>query len=358
MRPFVFLLQPETAHNLSIFALQKNLIPEQEQYTNPALKTNVFGIDFKNPVGLGAGFDKNAECLPALAEQNFGFVEVGTTTPEPQAGNPKPRIFRLTKHEAIINRLGFNNDGVELFSQKLREWRFRNTEKPDVKIGANIGKNAKSSVDAADYLKCMDKVYGLSDYITINISSPNTANLRDLHNEDMLETFIMELLTKRAELIDKKEIKVPLLLKISPDLKEGELEKVAEIVLKSQVSGNKIDGVILTNTTIKRNFAGEESFAENKYQGGLSGRPLFKKSTAQIKKFYELTNGQVPIIGVGGVFSAEDAYAKIKAGASLVQAYTGFIYNGFSMVNKINKGLVELMERDGYKSISEAVGRG
>jgi dihydroorotate dehydrogenase len=358
VRPAMFALPPEAAHNATIFALKNNLVPAQEQYGNEMLKVQAFGLNFKNPVGLAAGFDKNAECLRALSGQNFGFAEFGTTTPEPQSGNPKPRIFRLVNHKAIINRLGFNNEGAELFSQKLREWRYANTTKPEIIIGANIGKNAKSTTDAADYLKCMDKVYGLSDYITINISSPNTANLRDLHNEDMLGAFISELLQKREELIAKKDVKVPMLLKISPDLKDAEFEKVAEIVLNSNVNGNKIDGVILTNTTIKRNFAGEEAFAENKYQGGLSGKPLFKKSTAQIKRFYELTNGKVPIIGVGGIFSAEDAYAKIQAGACLVQAYTGFVYKGFGLVNQINKGLVALMQRDGVKNISELVGRG
>jgi dihydroorotate dehydrogenase len=351
LRPFLFALPAETAHNLSIFALRKNLVPEQKRYENEKLQTQLFGINFKNPVGLAAGFDKNAECIAGLAKQNFGFIELGTTTPVPQAGNAKPRMFRLKKYNAVINRLGFNNEGVELFSQRLREWRFSNIKKSDIKIGANIGKNAKSPNDSSDYLKCMEKVYGLSDYITINISSPNTANLRDLHSEAVLEKFITDLIKKRNELAKKKELKVPLLLKISPDLKDDEFESVARIVLETG-----IDGVIISNTTIKRDFAKEESFAENKYQGGLSGKPLFKKSTTAIAKFYELTGGKVPIIGVGGIFTFEDAYAKIRAGASLVQIYTGLVYNGFSMVNRINKGIVVLLHKDGFNHISEAVG--
>jgi dihydroorotate dehydrogenase len=345
------MLPPEAAHNLSLWALRNNIIPDAEIYINQALETEVFGLKFRNPVGLSAGYDKNAECMEPLEKQDFGFVEVGTVTPLPQKGNKKPRIFRVPEQEAVINRLGFNNKGVELFSQKLRKWKYSSIGKHEMVVGANIGRNKNSPNNADDYITSLERLYGLCDYLTINISSPNTQGLRDLQNKEHLHSFLKLIIDRKNKIVTNYKGEMPLLLKISPDESDESLKNIAEVVLKL-----KVDGVIISNTSVSDDLAEKGGFAEKKQQGGISGKPIFELSTSVLEKFYKLTKGKIPLIGVGGISSAEDAYEKIKKGASLVQLYTGLIYNGFELVNDINKGLVDLLKADGYKSVGDAVG--
>lgn len=339
IRPFIFMFPAETAHNLAIAALKYHLIPGAGQKRCNELETKIFGIDFPCPVGLAAGFDKNAEVLSSLLNLGFGFVEVGTCTPLPQNGNDKPRLFRLEEDEAIINRFGFNNCGAEQFVKNLK-----NNKNKGV-IGANIGKNKTSNDAVSDYLTMLEKVYGLSDYITVNISSPNTPGLRDLQGKKELDKLLGAIIEKRASLPGKK---IPILLKISPDTNNTERADIAEIALKYS-----IDGLIISNTTIHREGLHGENAGE---QGGLSGRPLFNKSNEALREMYRLTLRQIPIIGVGGIFSGDDAYTKIKSGASLIQIYSAIIYQGFGIVPQINRRICELLRKDGFTNISQAVG--
>jgi dihydroorotate dehydrogenase len=340
IRPLVFSLPPEAAHNLAITALKYGLIWMPATRKTSALTTEAFGIKFQNPVGLAAGFDKNGEAISPLLRLGFGFIEVGTATPLAQAGNAKPRLFRLQEDEAVINRFGFNNKGVETFKRNLQK-----RPKYGV-VGANIGKNKTSTDSTADYLKMLEKVYGLSDYITINISSPNTPGLRDLQGREELDKLLGAIVAKRAELGGKK---IPVLLKISPDTTQAQRTDIAEISLK-----HAIDGLIVSNTTIgQRDILLSGDASET---GGLSGKPLFRPSTECLREMYRLTERKIPIIGVGGISSGEDAYTKIKSGASLVQVYSALIYEGLGLVNRINERLYELLRKDGFKNISEAVG--
>lgn len=338
------LLPPEPAHNLALWALRSNLLPAQKMEYKLALAQNIFGLQFKNPVGIAAGFDKNAVAVNPLLKQGFGFVEAGTVTPLPQDGNPKPRIFRLPEDEAVINRLGFNNNGLEVF--------IKNFTKHNKKLGiagANIGKN-KDTINAADdYVKGVHAVYPFADYITINISSPNTKGLRDLQNAKALAELLTEIIKARNEAKKKYNKIVPLLLKIAPDIDSGEREDIAQIITEKQ-----IDGLIVSNTTISR----PETLASInlKETGGLSGCPLFAMSNQVLSDMYRLTDGKIPIIGVGGIASPQDAYTKIRNGASLVQLYTALIYQGLSLVRSINNELPQLLARDGFKHISEAIG--
>jgi dihydroorotate dehydrogenase len=351
IKPILFKFQPETAHNLAIWALSNNLLPKQEIYRNKLLINKVFGLEFQNPVGLAAGFDKNAKCLHALSDQNFGFVEVGTITPLSQEGNEKPRLFRMSDKEAVINRMGFNNDGVELFSQRLRQWKYAGFTKKELIVGANIGKNKNSPNDASDFLSCLERVYGLCDYVVINISSPNTPGLRELQKKENLESFLSEIKRRKLEIRTKYKGRLPLLVKISPDENDENLKDIAEVLVKK-----KINGVIISNTSVRKNLIYKEGYAENRITGGISGKPLFKLSTETIEKFYKYSGGKIPIIGVGGIFSAEDAYEKIKKGASLIQVYSAFVYKGLGLVNELNQGLVELLKKDGFEHISQAIG--
>ncbi len=339
IRPLVFSLTPETGHNLAISALKYGLVPPSPKPDFPELASELFGLKFENPVGLAAGFDKNGEAIKALLNQGFGFVEVGTCTPLAQKGNEKPRLFRLAEDGAIINRFGFNNKGAEAFVQNLKE------RPQNGIVGANIGKNKTSTDSIEDYIIMLEKVYGLSDYITINISSPNTPGLRNLQGREALDSLLGAIMAKRNTLSDKK---IPILLKISPDTNTHEREDIAEISLK-----HNIDGLIISNTTIGRDFLSSRYAGET---GGLSGKPLFKLSTETLRELYRLTNGKVPLIGVGGISSGDDAYTKIKSGASLVQIYSALIYEGFGLVTAINKRISELLCKDGFSNISEAVG--
>lgn len=343
LKPLLYRFDPEVAHNLAISVLKHGLLPAASKKIYPSLVTKLFGMEFENPVGLAAGFDKNADCINALINQGFGFVEVGTVTPKPQAGNAKPRLFRLEENEAIINRFGFNNKGADYFVENLKR-------KKSGIVGANIGKNKDSEDAAADYIYLMERVYPHSDYITVNISSPNTPNLRDLQNKDELDNLLNLLMAKRAELAKTHGKTLPLLLKLAPDTTPKQREDIAAVVVAQQV-----DGLIISNTTICREGASGKYAAE---AGGLSGRPVFNISTQMIRDMYRLTGGRLPIIGVGGIFSAEDAYAKIRAGASLVQVYSALIYQGFAMVEEIKSGLDNLLKNDGFANISAAVGVG
>jgi dihydroorotate dehydrogenase len=335
LKSLLFLLDPELAHRITINYLKTIKSKKFESYD--ILKSNVFGLNFSNPVGIAAGFDKNAEVAQNLINLGFGFSEVGTVTPYPQPGNPKPRIFRLKGDEAIINRLGFNSGGFDQVKSRLRKIN-------DTIIGVNIGANKESKDFSEDYIKGIKFFSTLASYITINISSPNTPGLRNL---EILEN--LDVLLDKINNLDKEDlfIKTPILLKISPDLNSDNLKYLCERVLSS-----KIDGLIVSNTTIAR-----DSIADNIDQsGGLSGKPLFKSSTQQLRRVFKYTNGRIPLIGVGGIDSAEKAYEKIKNGASLVQLYTGLVYNGPNLIKDINKNLSSLIKDDGYNNISEAVG--
>lgn len=339
IRPLLFRLPPETAHNLAVTALKTGLMPGQPQGEAPALRQSLWGLEFANPVGLAPGFDKNAEAIKGLINQGFGFLELGTVTPQPQAGNPTPRMFRLLRDEAVINRLGFNNKGLEVYCRNLR------AAPRTLPLGANIGKNKDTEHAVDDYLTCLEAVAPLADYVTINISSPNTAGLRDLQGKYVLEKLLTALIAKR----DSLPRRVPLLLKIAPDLLPQDKEDIAEVALEKG-----IDGLIISNTTIARPLTLQSRWRSEK--GGLSGKPLFAPSTQVLAELYSLTQGKIPLIGVGGIGSGAEAYAKIRAGASLVQLYSALVYQGFGLVTRINRELAELLARDGFGSISEAVG--
>jgi dihydroorotate dehydrogenase len=348
IRPFIFKLDAEIAHNLAINFLKfcpktASLLSLNRNYEN--LHTRLWNIDFTNPIGMAAGFDKNAEVALTLEKFGFGFVECGTVTPLEQVGNDRPRIFRLEEDKAIINRLGFNNLGAENFAKNIEQI----NQKIQIPLGINIGKNKDTQDALFDYLPLLDKFYEQASYITVNISSPNTKNLRDLQNENYLDGFLSEIMIKKRVLQNSSNKNKPVLLKVAPDLSISEQEKIAAIVIKNQV-----DGMIISNTTIDRDLNLKSS--QSNETGGLSGVPLLKKSNETLKNFYKFTEGKIPLIGVGGISSAEDAYEKIKCGASLVQIYSAFIYQGFGLVEKIKSDLSKILERDGFENISEAVG--
>ena len=315
-------LPAETAHDLAIFSLANGLSPKFDKADDPRLAREVFGLKFPNPIGMAAGFDKNARAIDGLLGLGFGFVEVGTVTPRPQIGNPKPRLFRLTEDNAIINRLGFNNDGIDKFLENFRK------HKKDGIIGINIGANKDSKDMVQDYMVLIEQASELADYITINVSSPNTPGLRDLQKKEAM----LGLLARIKKIHDAQKRRPPLVVKIAPDLEDDEITAIAEVALELG-----IDGLIATNTTIAR----PELHSANKTEtGGLSGKPLTKRSTEVIHKLKHATHGKLPIIAVGGIFTADDVKEKLNAGASLVQIYTSLIYEGPGLVNKIKKELV------------------
>lgn len=343
IKKFIYAVPPEAAHNIAITALKTGLLPGFEKYESPLLRQEIFGLEFGNPVGLAAGFDKNAEVIDPLLAQGFGFIEVGTVTPRAQSGNPKPRLFRLADDEAIINRMGFNNKGCDFFASNLKK-RLRHGI-----VGANIGKNKTSEDAVEDYVFLLKKLYGLSDYITVNISSPNTPGLRGLQNKDELGGLLKALIDEKAKLAKEHGKSIAILVKIAPDNSYEQYEDISAIVLE-----HKVDGLIISNTTI-----GGRDELKSDYRteaGGLSGRPLFTLSTNVLKDVYRMTEGKIPLIGVGGIASGDDAYAKIRAGASLVQIYSAIIYQGFSLAGRINRRLEELLQRDGFANISDAIG--
>lgn len=342
VRPALFCLPPEVAHRLALSALSHHLLPKTKPLPVPSLEVKAMGLTFPNPIGLAAGFDKNAVAVDALLAQGFGFVEAGTVTPLPQPGNPRPRLFRLGEDEAIINRLGFNNDGLEAF---LKHFTRRNKRLGIA--GANIGKNKDSGDAVLDYVTGLRAVYPYADYVTVNISSPNTVGLRNLQHGAALTQLLSALSKARAECALTYGRKVPLLLKVAPDLEMEEKKDIAEIA-----ASQGMDGLIISNTTVSRPPLKSRVSAA----GGLSGKPLFALSTATLGDFYRLTRGKMLLVGAGGVFSAEDAYAKIRAGATLVQLYTAVIYHGFGVVREIERGLAALLEKDGFRNVQDAVG--
>ena len=342
LRPFLFNIDPETSHNLAIKSLKFNPLPSKmfEVEDEQMLKIELFGKKFPNPIGLAAGFDKSAEAYNSLLKLGFGFVEVGTVTPLKQLGNPKPRIFRLERDNALINRLGFNNDGIEIIKNRIQ------SEGKKGILGINIGPNKETKDQKNDFCLGLKNFFDIADYITINISSPNTEGLRDFHDHEKLK----DLLTDLNKIKKDNKTKIPLLLKVSPDIKDNHISEIVDVAIK-----NDISAIILTNST---NGNRDNLTSENKNEeGGLSGEPLQQISTNMIKKFYRILNGQIPIIGVGGVNSGKSAYEKIDAGASLLELYTGFVYRGPSTAKDIKKELIQILKAEGISNIKEAIGK-
>ena len=339
IRPFIFKFSPEVAHSLAIKTLKSNLIPSSKAIDSAILKTKLFDKNIKNPIGVAAGFDKNAEVYNPLFNLGFGFVEVGTITPNPQYGNPKPRVFRLEEDNALINRLGFNNSGSDEISTRIKKVLSNGF------LGINIGPNKDTKNRVEDYLKCFRKFYNLGDYITINISSPNTENLRDFHNKNELEELL--------DAIHKEKIKlksnIPIAVKISPDIENNKIESVAEILNKYFV-----DIAIISNTSdMNRDSLNNINKLE---KGGLSGRPIEKISNDLIRIFYKLLGKNIKIIGVGGVDSGKGVLEKLLNGAILIQLYTGMVYNGPNIASKISNELNDILKNQGIKNISEIIG--
>ena len=344
IRPVLRRLPREAAHELTLRALEVGSrgflrASAAQEPDPPVLAQRLWGLDFANPVGLAAGYDKDARVPDAMRRLGFGFVEVGTVTPRPQPGNPKPRVFRLDQDQAIINRLGFNSGGLDAVCDRLSR-RVRSGI-----VGVNLGKNRDTEDAAGDYAEGILRTAGLADYLVVNVSSPNTPGLRELQHRAMLEALLHRLLEVREE----TGCRVPLLVKIAPDLTSEECKDIAQVALDTG-----IDGLIVSNTTVERPPGLVSRHADE--AGGLSGRPLFAPSTALLAEMYRLTQGRLPLIGVGGIASAEDAYAKIRAGASLVQLYTALVFAGPDLVTQIKSGLASLLQRDGFASIAEAVG--
>jgi dihydroorotate dehydrogenase len=342
--PMLRMLPPEMAHGLSIKALALGLVRPRSEGDDPILRTTVWKREFANPIGLAAGYDKDAKVPDALLALGFGFVEIGSVTPRPQRGNPQPRLFRLAQDGAVINRLGFNSEGLEVAAARLAARHGKGGV-----VGANIGKN-RDAVDAeADYEQGVKTLAPLVDYLVVNVSSPNTPGLRDLQRRSAVTALIRRLLAARDATVPRNP--PPLLVKIAPDLTEEERVDLAEVALTS-----KIDGLVIANTTVTRPPGLRGGSAHE--PGGLSGKPLFAPSTALLAEMYRRTRGKVPLVGVGGVANGADAYAKIRAGASLVQLYTALVYQGPDLVARIKSDLAARLRRDGYKSVAAAVGTG
>ncbi|SFR50827.1 dihydroorotate oxidase A [Robiginitalea myxolifaciens] len=337
LRPLLFLLDPERVHYLSFSAIRLMhrlglgpVIRWRYQLNKPELEREVFGLKFPNPVGLAAGFDKDARCFRELSSFGFGFIEIGTLTPKPQPGNPKKRLFRLKKDSGIINRMGFNNQGVAAAAIRLQR-------KGQVLIGGNIGKNKVTPNEEAvdDYLKCFTQLFPLVDYFVVNVSSPNTPGLRELQEREPLTRLLNTLMEANTAIAREHNLKTrPLLLKIAPDLTDDQLRDIIEIVKET-----RIDGVIATNTTISREGLASDPAIVNE-AGGLSGLPLRERATEVIRFLVQESDNAFPVIGVGGIHSAEDALEKIEAGASLVQLYTGFVYEGPALIRRINRAIL------------------
>jgi len=331
-------IDPEVAHGLALKALNAGLGPRSGPVTSTRLRTHIAGLDLPNPVGLAAGFDKNATALGALSKTGFGFLEVGAATPRAQPGNPKPRLFRLTQDQAAINRFGFNNDGMDIIAKRLAN------RPPLAVIGLNLGANKDSTDKAADFATVLTTCGPHIDFATVNVSSPNTEKLRDLQGKAALAALLAGVMEAREELANP----IPVFLKIAPDLKDDEINDVAEVANASGIAA-----IIATNTTLDRDGLHGPHKAEI---GGLSGQPLFEKSTRVLAQLAGLTS--LPIIGVGGVGSAAQAYQKIRAGASAVQLYTALVYGGISLAGEIAQGLDDLLRRDGFAHVADAVGSG
>jgi len=342
LRSLIFKLDPETAHSLAIKSLKFNFIPNilDDEKNNPLFKTKLFNKEIENPIGMAAGFDKNAEVYNSLFNLGFGFVEVGTVTPLEQYGNPKPRVFRLVEDEALINRLGFNNLGSENIVDRIKR------NKPTGLLGINIGPNKGSEDRANDYIQCLKIFNGVSNYITINISSPNTEDLRNFHDQKKLDD-LLKLIEKEKKYLNSK---TPIAVKVSPDIDDKDIMKISEVLLN-----NKIEATIISNTsdTTRENLQNTQSYQK----GGLSGKPIETKSSDLIRKFYKVLKGRIKIIGVGGVDSGRSAYQKFLAGADYLQLYTGMVFRGPNIVSLIKKELKEILFKDGVKNFSEIIGK-
>lgn len=336
-KPLLHKMDGEQAHLLTIKALKTGLVSGVQVSPSPSLKVKLFGLEFPNPVGLAPGFDKNAEVPDAMLGQGFGFVEIGTVTPRPQVGNPRPRLFRLVEDQAVINRMGFNNEGHDMVLRRLEARRNQGGI-----VGVNIGANKDSEDRVADYVKGIEAFRSVASYITINISSPNTPGLRNMQGREELSKLLRTLSNKRPS-------GLPMLLKIAPDLAEADLHDVADVCGQEGV-----DGVIISNTTISRPTLSSPARGET---GGLSGKPLFDLATQQLKLFHSITAGRLPLIGVGGISDVETAYAKIRAGASLIQLYSALVYQGPGLVQEITQGLAAKLASAGHATIEDAVGR-
>ena len=347
LRWMLFRLDPETAHRLAHHALQR-VTPEQARRRRPApppaLEVSAFGLRFDSPIGLAAGFDKGDVSVAGLFALGFSHVEIGTITPRPQPGNDRPRLFRLPEHRALVNRMGFNNEGVEVCAARLAALPAAARLGP---IGLNVGKNKVTPNEQAeaDYLACIDRLHPFADYLVVNISSPNTPGLRELQERTALDRLLRACAGRLAERAPGK----PLLVKLAPDLSPAALDEAVDVAIEAGAAG-----IVATNTTLSRE--GVEGHPNAREQGGLSGAPLERRATEAVRRCALRARGRVPIVGAGGVMSAEDAYAKIRAGASLVQVYTGLIYGGPAFVRNVNEGLARLLARDGYARIADAVG--
>jgi len=353
IKPLVMRFDPELGHTFAILALRLGLVPPQPRLAEPVLATRVFGLDFANPVGLAAGFDKNAMAIDAMLAQGFGCVEVGTVTPRPQPGNPKPRLFRLVPDRAVINRMGFNNAGMEAMAARLAA---RKAKRPGI-VGVNLGKNKDTERAVDDYVAGTLCLAPLADYIAINVSSPNTPGLRALQSREPL----VEILAGVRGALDTVEKthgrRPPLLLKIAPDLTPEDLADIAAVCLGEDLNlpegETGVDGLIVTNTTWARDGLTSPLRGE---QGGLSGAPLMDPSTAVLAAMYRLTQGLLPLVGVGGISTGADAYAKIRAGASLVQFYTAMVFDGPALGAKVARELADCLKADGFAHVADAVG--
>ena len=342
LRSLIFKLDPETAHNLAIKSLKLNFLPNilNEDKDNALLKTKLFNKNINNPIGIAAGFDKNAEVYNSLFKLGFGFVEVGTITPLKQYGNPKPRVFRLLEDEALINRLGFNNDGAKDIVNRIKSKRQTGL------LGINIGPNKNSENRLGDYLECLKIFHDVANYITVNISSPNTEDLRSFHEQTKLNE-LLQTIDKEKKILGSK---IPIVVKVSPDIDDKELNKVSEVLLD-----NNIEAIIVSNTSDSTRDGLNN--IQRHQKGGLSGKPIEEKSTKLINKFYKILNGRIDIIGVGGVDSGKSAYEKFLAGANYVQLYTGMVFRGPNIVGLIKNELKELLLKDGVKNFTEIVGK-
>lgn len=331
---------PETAHGFAIGALQSGVAPLPRPVTSPRLRTRLAGLDLPNPVGLAAGFDKNAQALHGLSRAGFGFVEVGAATPRPQAGNPRPRLFRLSEDRAVINRFGFNNQGAEVIATRLA------ARPKGMVLGLNLGANKDSADRAGDFAQLLRHCGAHVDFATVNVSSPNTEKLRDLQGAAALTALLQGVMQARAE----RARQIPVFLKIAPDLNADELAEIAGV---AQETG--VDAIIATNTTLARKGLKSASASQ---KGGLSGQPLFEMSTRVLAQLSKLTDGRIPLIGVGGIGTPQQAYAKLRAGASAVQLYSALVYDGLSLVPRLNQGLLDLMDRDGHATVADITGTG
>ncbi|WP_375460100.1 quinone-dependent dihydroorotate dehydrogenase [uncultured Enterovirga sp.] len=343
-RPAFRLIDPERAHRLAIRALASGIVRTGSPPDDPVLRCRVWGRELPNPIGLAAGFDKHAEVPDELLRLGFGLVEIGTVTPRPQPGNPKPRLFRLTEDEAVINRNGFNSEGLEVYVRRLA-----GRGRAAGFLGANLGKNKETEDAAADYVAGIAATAPLADYLVVNVSSPNTPGLRDLQGRAAMERLVRACQEARAQAVPEPGRRPPLLVKLAPDLDEAGLEDAAEVALSTG-----LDGLIMGNTTLSR--PADLRSPHRGETGGLSGQPLRDLATRKLADLYRLTEGRLPLVGAGGVASGADAYAKIRAGASLVQLYSALVYEGPGLVRRIKHDLAALLRRDGFASVQDAVG--